>query len=179
MIESSITKKYAEALFGMAQLDQQVEKIFMELLQLKELLKIDPKVNEFLENQRIGEKDKLVMLEKILNLKFSKLISNFLLLVWMKNKIKELPVIIAQYEQLKLREEGKIIVQVVSVEALKVAQKKELKDYLNKQFHFEAELREEIREEILGGMIIYIGDQCLDGSILGQLAKFRQKLIAS
>ena len=40
MIESSITKKYAEALFGMAQLDQQVEKIFMELLQLKELLKI-------------------------------------------------------------------------------------------------------------------------------------------
>jgi len=61
--------------------------------------------------------------------------------------------------------------------ALTDSQKRILADKLSKTFGTTVELREEIRPQLIGGMIVYLGDQRMDGSILGQLEKMKQRLL--
>jgi F0F1-type ATP synthase delta subunit len=39
------------------------------------------------------------------------------------------------------------------------------------------ELREEVKPGLIGGIMIYLGDQRMDGSVLGQLERMKQRLL--
>jgi F0F1-type ATP synthase delta subunit len=39
------------------------------------------------------------------------------------------------------------------------------------------DLKEEVKPGLIGGMMIYLGDQRMDGSVLGQLEKMKQRLM--
>ncbi len=49
-------------------------------------------------------------------------------------------------------------------------------DALAKRFDSEIELENKIDAGVLGGAMIYAGDQVIDGSLLGRLRKLEQNL---
>ena len=80
------------------------------------------------------------------------------------------------YRRLRLQAEKRLQVQVVSAIALDDDQASRMRDALAKRFECEIELNNEIDASVLGGAIIYAGDQVIDGSLTGRLDRLRHSL---
>lgn len=80
------------------------------------------------------------------------------------------------FEQFRLDAEKRLQVRVVSAVALQNSESERLQTALAKRFDREITLNNEIDAEVLGGAIIYAGDQVIDGSLLGRLKRLEASL---
>jgi F-type H+-transporting ATPase subunit delta len=87
-----------------------------------------------------------------------------------------LPEIASLYIRLKQEAEQQLHVRVVSATALSDDQVKRMSEALAKRFNCAIELDSEIDPAVLGGAVIYAGDQVIDGSLRGRLEKLTSAL---
>ena len=80
------------------------------------------------------------------------------------------------FEQLRQKAEKRLQVRVVSAIALQDAEAERMQVALTKRFDSEISLKNEIDADVLGGAIIYAGDQVIDGSLLGRLNRLETSL---
>ena len=80
------------------------------------------------------------------------------------------------FEQLRADAEKRLQVRVVSAVALQDSEAERMQSALAKRFDREITLNNEIDPEVLGGAIIYAGDQVIDGSLLGRLKRLETSL---
>jgi F-type H+-transporting ATPase subunit delta len=72
---------------------------------------------------------------------------------------------------------GKAVARVLTAMPLSPAQKAALTQKLSQMLGLTVDLKEEVKPGLIGGMMIYLGDQRMDGSVLGQLEKMKQRLL--
>ena len=80
------------------------------------------------------------------------------------------------FKQLRQDAEKRLQVRVVSAVALDDAETERMQLALAKRFEREITLSNEIDANVLGGAIIYAGDQVIDGSLLGRLDRLEASL---
>ena len=80
------------------------------------------------------------------------------------------------YRQLRQQAEKRLEVRVVSAVPLQESQAERMQTALARRFDCEITLDNDVDPEILGGAIIYAGDQVIDGSILGRLSRLEASL---
>jgi F-type H+-transporting ATPase subunit delta len=80
------------------------------------------------------------------------------------------------FEQLRADAEKRLNVRVVSAVALQEADIQRMRSALAKRFDREITLSNEVDADVLGGAIIYAGDQVIDGSLLGRLKRLETSL---
>lgn len=91
-------------------------------------------------------------------------------------RLSLLPEIAALYLKLKNQAEHQLQVRVVSATALDDDQVRRLSEALAKRFNCAIDLDREIDPGVLGGAVIYAGDQVIDGSLRGRLDKLNNAL---
>ena len=80
------------------------------------------------------------------------------------------------FEELRQEAEKRLIVRVVSAVALQDPETERMQTALTKRFDREITLNNEVDPDVLGGAIIYAGDQVIDGSLLGRLNRLEMSL---
>ena len=80
------------------------------------------------------------------------------------------------FEHLRAEAEKRLQVRIVSAVALQEADTERVRIALAKRFDREITLSNEIDTDVLGGAIIYAGDQVIDGSLLGRLKRLEASL---
>ena len=80
------------------------------------------------------------------------------------------------FEQLRADAEKRLQVRVVSSVVLQDAEIERMRSALTKRFDREITLSNEVDADVLGGAIIYAGDQVIDGSLLGRLKRLEASL---
>jgi len=80
------------------------------------------------------------------------------------------------FKHLRADAERRLQVRVVSSTALQEADIERMKSALSKRFDREITLSNEVDADVLGGAIIYAGDQVIDGSLLGRLKRLEASL---
>ena len=80
------------------------------------------------------------------------------------------------FEQLRAEAEKRLQVRVVSSVALQDADTERMRSALAKRFDRDITLNNDIDANVLGGAIIYAGDQVIDGSLLGRLKRLETLL---
>lgn len=80
------------------------------------------------------------------------------------------------FKQLREDAEKRLAVRVVSAVALQDSESERMRAALTKRFDREITLNNEIDANVLGGAIIYAGDQVIDGSLLGRLERLEASL---
>jgi F-type H+-transporting ATPase subunit delta len=80
------------------------------------------------------------------------------------------------FEQLRADAEKRLNVRVVSAVALQEVDTERMRSALAKRFDREITLSNEVDADVLGGAIIYAGDQVIDGSLLGRLKRLEASL---
>lgn len=101
---------------------------------------------------------------------------NFVSVLGSNNRLALLPEISALFRRLREDAEQRLSVRVVSAIALDEDQSERLKKALGARFNLEIEMHQEIDASVLGGAVIYAGDQVIDGSLRGRLHKLQASL---
>jgi F-type H+-transporting ATPase subunit delta len=174
-MESVIAEKYAAALLEAAKEQNTIEAVGRELREVRGMVEKTPELKSLLEHPRMNPLEKLKALEVLLSFnKVSPLMQRFLLLLMQKKRMKYFTAVADQYEKLQYLENGKTVVRVLTAMPLTPAQKTDLQERLSGLLMMKPEIREEVKPDLVGGMILFAGDQRLDASVLGQLERMRQ-----
>lgn len=80
------------------------------------------------------------------------------------------------FQKLRQDAEKRLEVKVISAVALQDSESERMRSALAKRFDREITLNNEIDPDVLGGAIIYAGDQVIDGSLLGRLTRLETSL---
>ena len=176
-MESVIAEKYAVALLQVAQEQKNVDAIGSEIQSIQKLVETNADLRAILEHPRVKAGEKLESLRGFLGRKISVTMENFLMLLIMKKRIKQLKAVADHYERLLYEMKGKAIARVLTALPMAADQKESLTEKLSQMFGVSVELKEELKPDLIGGMMIYLGDQRMDASVLGQLDRVKQRLL--
>ena len=97
--------------------------------------------------------------------------SNFVKVLAENGRLALLPEISAQFETLKAHAEGVVEATITSAQALTQAQVDELVGGLKAKFNRSVTVQLAVDADLIGGAVIAIGDQVIDGSVKGRLQR--------
>lgn len=174
MIRDVAAKRYAEAAYLIAR-DDGTEEAWAEGLRAMAALYSDPQAEAFLVNSRVAPKDKRTLVEKALEGAQKEVLSLALILL-RRGRTSLGPGIAEAYQELLDEARGVSHATVttavpISDEELEVVKKK-----LAEIAGGEVVVKTEVAEEILGGVVVRIGDRLIDGSTKNRLLALKQQL---
>jgi len=175
-----VSKTYGQALFELALEGNALEQILEEEAFVKEVFAGNEELVTLLNHPKISKDEKIQVVENIFKGKISDTMLGFLVVVVTKERYDELEQIF-QYLEEKVREYKNIgVVSVTTAVELSDEQKEHLKVKLLEVTSFkQLEFNYLVDPQIIGGMILRIGDRIVDSSIrteIDQMAKSLSKI---
>lgn len=176
-METAIAEKYAVALLQVAREQKTVDTIGAEIQAVQKLVESNADLKGVLGHPRLRAGEKMEALQACLGQKLSVTMENFIMLLIVKKRIQHLKAVADHFEKLLYELKGRAIARVLTAMPLSPEQKQSIGEKLSQMFGVTVDLREEVQPNLIGGMIVYLGDQRMDGSILGQLERMKQRLL--
>jgi F-type H+-transporting ATPase subunit delta len=172
---TTLARPYAKAAFELARAGNDLAG-WDRMLTLAGAIARDESVAGLLESPHVGARRLVQLLADIGGERFTEKFRDFLSVVAANNRLSLLPEITMLYRRLRQEMERRLHVRVVSAVPLEEDQSSRMRGALARRFESEIELESEIDPGVLGGAVIYAGDQVIDGSLLGRLHKLEQNL---
>lgn len=174
---TTLARPYAKAAFGLAQ-DGGAGALasWQSMLTLASQIASNEQVADVLENPLISTTQAVDLINSAGGDNFDAGFKAYLGVLGANRRLPLLPEIAALFVRLKQQAERQLHVRVVSATPLDDDQVKRMSDALAKRFDCAIELDSEIDPSVLGGAVIYAGDQVIDGSLRGRLDKLTNAL---
>jgi F-type H+-transporting ATPase subunit delta len=171
-------KSYARALFELARERNQVDPIATELAAAASVLAEQAALREFLSRPWVSATAKRgAAAEVARRLGLSRLMSDFLALLAVRNRTDHVPAIEAAFRKMVDEALGRVRVKVRTAIALTEAERTALRARLARVLEGrELILEETIDPALLGGFVAEVGSTILDGSLDTQLERMRDRL---
>ena len=174
---SNIAKRYARAFFELAEEENKLEQYYNELNLFSSIMKQNKDLNGFLVNPIFEQEDKKRVLEQVISkLSLSPMTINFLKLLIDKKRIDALADIESCYRQQMDEVLKKLRATVKTAFPLSEEMLAYVTSGLEKMTGKQVEVTVETDENLLGGIMIGVGDTLYDGSIRSQLNNMRNLL---
>jgi F-type H+-transporting ATPase subunit delta len=176
--EQRLARVYAEALLNLAERDQCVPEILDELRQLTgTVVSKDANVEAFFLGGTIGRRRRADVLNTAFANRSHPIVLQFLLVLNQHDRLGLLRLIVQELGRLNDRRHRRFPVQVHTASPLADDQRQRLAGNLRDTFKLDPVLQETVDPEILGGIIIRIGDWLFDSSVRNELESLRKKLM--
>jgi F-type H+-transporting ATPase subunit delta len=173
-----VAKVYAEALLRAAEGGGQAESVREELDSLiDDVFRADPQGEAFLASLAVGRDRKKEVLRSIFEPRASKVFFNFLMVLNNHERLELLRPIRSAYRTLLNERAKRIPVHVRSAVALADDQRERLVRTVRDIMHLEPILEAQIDPDLLGGVVVRVGDWLFDGSVRSRLASLCNELI--
>lgn len=174
-----IAKVYAEAILRAAQTRNQGDEVLEEFESLvNDVFAADPLLEAFLSSGAISKQTKAQAIRSAFSGRASDLFVHSLLVLNDHGRLDLLRPIVAACRELRDQQAGRMRVQVRSAVPLPEDQREHLLQQLRETFHKEPLLESEVDEDLLGGMVVQVGDWLYDHSVRTQLEAIRDQIIA-
>ncbi|WP_422447961.1 F0F1 ATP synthase subunit delta [Thermoanaerobacterium sp. DL9XJH110] len=174
---AAVAAVYAEALFSVAREMQKIEDFKNQLWLISHLLKSDLSFRFFLTHPGISREDKKNVIREALAQKISQEMLNFIFFIIDKNRQNILQEIFGEYSNLyrKYREER--YARVVTAVPLTEEEREQLKAKLDGLFNTHVVIENIVDPQIIGGVMIRMGFQVIDGTIGAQLDRLKAMMV--
>lgn len=167
-------RRYAEAAFQIALRDDTLKTWRRELDRAAATLASGGLV-QVLANPAIPLDERIEAAQKIFA-KLSDPVRNLLVLLLRRRRIEQLPRVAIEFARLDDQRKGLTHATATSATPLKAAELKAIAARLEEIVGGRVELQTDVDPGILGGVVVRIGDQLMDGSVLGRLERLRNQL---
>ncbi|MDK2821278.1 MAG: F-type H+-transporting ATPase subunit delta [Clostridia bacterium] len=168
MSNQAIARRYARALFEIAREKKLLDEFVANLEQIGKAIAEEDELRRVLYHQLIPIREKQKIVEAIFP-DFNDLLKNFLNMTIAKGREKAIPEIVTEFRQLVDKENNILPVDVFSAVPLTDEVKAALKERLQAVTKQNIRLNNLVNPEILGGIIIRLGDRVLDASLKKKL----------
>ena len=173
-----IGQSYATALIGAAENAGKLEQVVEELEAfVAECLVPLPQVAAALESPRLPVEAKVSIIDKAVAGKVSQEFHNFLRVLARHGRFDCIRVIVKEARKQLTAKLGRVAVLVRSAVALDDAMLQRIAEKLKTAIGSDVELHAEVDPDLIGGLVIRIGDTVFDGSIARRLLRMREKAV--
>jgi F-type H+-transporting ATPase subunit delta len=176
-----IAKVYAQALMATAAKARLVDAVGDELDLLAATTREDhPQVREFFASAMTGKKAKGDVLAKALKeAGTSELLQKFIGVLQQNGRLQLLRAVQSAYQAMRDKAAGRVRVKVTTAAPLSDAQVAELSKTLAETLKAEPVLDARVNPDLLGGLVVQVGDKVYDTSVRTRLDTLRTHLMAS
>lgn len=179
MTDTVVARRYAGALFDLAK--KQGGNALADhgacLAELKEMMAQESRLGQIFKSPVVSVEEKKALVGKLLDaIKADTTMRNFCFLLTDKNRLGILSEIADWYGVLLDAANGVMRGRVLTAIRLSPERQEQIRDSLRQKTGKDLELSFSIDPEILGGMILVVGDRVMDASLRAQLGMLRENL---
>lgn len=173
---------YAQAAYQFAKSTNQISAWEDALFILKDIMAL-PEAIQYIDRPSTQQQDILtLLLAPLQKAKITKIaltsIQNFIKLLLENQKLPCLSEIHQQFMGLKQHDESALFGEIITTQQINQTEIKKIQTQLNAHFGKKIDFTTKLDPSILGGIMIKIGDQIIDGSLRGQLDQLATELRA-
>jgi len=172
--EGGLAKRYANALFELAQDGGAVDLVSADLAALRRATEASPDLQRLVRSPVFSAEDQTKALQAILEkMGANALTTKFVLLLAKKRRLRVLTQIMAAYEHLIATSRGETEAEVTAARSLSDAEIGELKSVLKARLGKEPRLHAKVDPTLLGGLVVKVGSRMIDSSLRTKLDGLR------
>jgi F-type H+-transporting ATPase subunit delta len=171
-------RRYAQAVFEMADEQGTLDRWERDLKALAEAFN-DPAVAVYFDSPQVPASQKLETANKLLGAGAQPLARNLVGLLIERGRIRLLPQIYTAFHDRMLERQGIAVGEVTTAVPLGPEELELVRQRLGAVIGKDVEVRAVVDPDIIGGIVARVGDQLIDGSVIGQLRKLRERLVAA
>jgi F-type H+-transporting ATPase subunit delta len=169
-IQASLAGRYATALFELARDERRLEAVGASLAALREGLRESADLARLTTSPLIGRDDALKAVKAVAeSMELDPLTSNFLGVLAQNRRLTQLPNVIRFFNLLAAAHRGETTAEIVSARPLDDGQVAALRANLKRRVGRDVSVDLTVDPAILGGLVVKIGSQQIDGSIRTKL----------
>jgi F-type H+-transporting ATPase subunit delta len=178
--EQGVAFVYANALFDAAGRQGKAEQIGEQLrLVVTELFAQDPLLEKFLAAGSIRREAKRQAIERAFRGNCDDLLVDFLQVLNRHGRLNLLREVDAAYREIADQRAGRIHVLVRSAAPLQPSQQEKLAEILARRYQRTPVIETRMDPELLGGLVVHVGDWVFDGSVKSKLERLKEQLMTS
>ena len=167
---STLARPYAEAVFRMAKGENDLAGWSSRVATLAAIVS-DAQVAALIADPAVSSDRVAGLIIEVAGADLGERGSNFVKVLAENGRLSVLPEIGTQFETLKANAEGTLEATITSAQELTQAQVDDLVAGLKAKFSRAVNVRVAVDPELIGGAVIAIGDQVIDGSVKGRLQR--------
>lgn len=172
-----LDRRYALALYEVAEKKGKVDEYIQELKDILKLIKENDYLQEVIKHPRISTLKKKEIFKTIFSGKISEDVLSFLLVLIDKDRILYLDKKITEMEKIKLEKSNIMIAEVKSALPLTGEEKESIKNLLRKKYSKDIIIKDSIDKSVIGGVYIKIGDDIIDGTLKNKLNMMKELIL--
>lgn len=169
---------YAQAVFNVARAENMVDQVEDELGQLKDEITNNLELKKNLTDPSIENYEKIKVMLEILGDDGSKAIKSFAAMMVILDAIDSFEQTYKDFVELANQLKRQVSIEVISVIELDKKILNEIKENVDKKTGLDVRIKNVLDKNIIGGLVIKIGDKVIDLSIKDKLEDLKNKLKA-
>lgn len=178
-LAARIATVYAEALLNVATERGQADVVGQELESLvHDLFAASPELESFLANPAVHRRRKFAVIEKAIAGKCTALVEDFLRMLCAHDRLTHTRLIAVSYHALRDILAKRMRILVESAVPLDASETERLRKMLADALGKEPVLISRIRPELIGGLLIHVGDTVFDSTVLYRLETLRTQFLS-
>lgn len=174
---SSAAKRYAQAVFSLGKEQGTLDAWSDDLAMLSRIVG-DDRIATYLTNPSVAAERRIEAFETSLNTNVQPETRNLARMLIERGRTMLIPDIRDMFDDQVRTERGIAVAEVTAAERLTDAEQDLIRQKLETKTGQTIELATKIDPDIIGGIIIRIGDQVIDGSVRNKLERMRSRLMA-
>ena len=176
MSEITIARRYAQALYLEAEQNRSIEAVDEDVVAITTGLADSRELVRFFESPVISREKKATTVKALFAARLQPIMLHFLLLLVEKRREYIFPSIVTAYQALRDDHMGVSEAHVRSAKPMSAGEQKNVKTALEALTGRHIRLQVEIVPDLIGGIVIRIGDTVYDGSVVQQLRSLRHRM---
>ena len=174
---SQVAKRYAEALFQVAQSQNVLAEVSADLKELAKAFETTPELVSLLQAPKISSEKKKAMVSNILSNAHQAVVNTLHLLID-KKRINEVSLVAEEFQALAAAAQGAAVATVFSTRTLTDAERAEISAAFAKLVGMEKlEITNVIEPSLLGGIRVQIGNYIYDSTVASKLESLKRTLV--
>lgn len=177
MISVTLARRYARALLDLSRKQDELQRAQEELQAIALIFRRDPRARRFFETPSIPRSEKVAFLDRRWKSRLGRPVFALLHVLLRRRRLDHLVAIAEEFHKLAERAQGITHVVVRSAVPLADAQADELARSLARRTGTKILLTREVEPALLGGAVVSLDHQVIDGSLATELWRIRRQLL--
>lgn len=177
---SRLAKRYASALFELAEAGKQIDGVTSDFDSLDTMINGSEDLRRFMASPIISNTEQSEALSVIVKkARFSDLTNNFIAVIANNRRLYILPAIIAAFKVILSQHRGEVTAEVIVASELSKKQLTTLGDSLKRAIGSKVTISASVDHELLGGLVVKVGSRMVDSSLRTKLQQLQLAMIGT
>lgn len=171
-----LARRYASALLEIGKEQELLDTFHEQLVGVVDQFKQHKKFEQLIISPQITTEEKKKVISEVFGKVLNPYLLNFIYLLIDKDREGYIEDIANTFNEMFYNEKNILSAEVISAVALREEQLSTIKNKLAAQFNKEIIINNQVDPSIIGGVIVYAGDQIIDGSVKSKLNQLKANL---